>query len=127
MKSKTAPSPWASLRRRFVSSVYATHNNSRPIRSALGHCLSLLNSESRGLAVGAGSTKLHPAVINLDLVWGETIDVCASAEHLPFPDEVFDLVLSQEVLEHVRDPFQAMSEMKRVLRKGGILYCQVPF
>jgi len=77
--------------------------------------------------VGAGSTKLHPAVINLDLVLGETIDVCASAEHLPFPDEVFDLVLSQEVLEHVRDPFQAMSEMKRVLKKGGILYCQVPF
>jgi len=127
MKSKNARSPQKSLRARFVSSCYATHNSSRPIRSALGECLSVLSSGSRGLCVGAGSTRLHPAVINLDLVWGETIDVCASAEHLPFPDEAFDLVLSQEVLEHVRDPFQAMSEMKRVLKKGGILYCQVPF
>lgn len=127
MKSKAASSPRKSLRARFVSSIYATHNNSRQVGLALGQCLSVLSSGSRGLVVGAGSTKLHPALINLDIACGETIDVCASAEHLPFPDEVFDLVLSQEVLEHVRDPFQAMCEMKRVLKKGGILYCQVPF
>jgi SAM-dependent methyltransferase len=70
---------------------------------------------------------LHPALINLDLVPGPTVRVCASAELLPFPDAVFDLVLSQEVLEHVRDPFQAVREMKRVLKDGGILYLQVPF
>jgi SAM-dependent methyltransferase len=35
--------------------------------------------------------------------------------------------MSQEVLEHVRDPFQALREMSRVLKRGGILYCQVPF
>lgn len=127
MRSKASHSSRKSLRRRFVSSVYATHNDSRPIRSSLGQCLGLLGPGSRGLAVGAGSTQLHPSVINLDLVSGETIDVCASAEQLPFPDEFFDLVLSQEVLEHVRDPFQAMKEMKRVLKKGGTIYCQVPF
>jgi SAM-dependent methyltransferase len=127
VKSKASNFPGKSLRQKFVSSVYATHNNSRPIRSSLEQCLGRLGSGSRGLAVGAGSTQLHPAVVNLDLVGGETIDVCAAAEHLPFPDEVFDLVLSQEVLEHVRAPFQAMSEMKRVLKKGGVLYCQVPF
>jgi len=118
MKSKSAHFPRKSLRARFVSSSYTTHNTSHPIRSALGECLSVHSPGSRGLCVGAGSTRLHPEVINLDLVCGDTIDVCASAEHMPFPDEVF---------EHVCDPFQAMSEMKRVLKKGGMLYCQVPF
>jgi SAM-dependent methyltransferase len=60
-------------------------------------------------------------------VAGTNVHVVASAEHLPFPDAIFDLVLSQEVLEHVRDPFQAMREMKRVLKASGLMYCQVPF
>ena len=91
-------------------------------------CLRRLKGEgARGLNVGAGSTKLHPDIINLDIALGPTTDVCASAECLPFQDGTFDLVLSQEVLEHVRDPFLAMREMKRVLKEGGWVYCQVPF
>src|SRR5229473_221237 len=88
-----------SWRERFVSSVYATHNRSHQIRSALDECLPLLHPGACGLVVGCGSTNLHPALVNLDLVPGPTVHVCASAEHLPFPDAVFDLVLSQEVLE----------------------------
>src|SRR5215472_13630172 len=126
MKPRLVPNK-KTLRERFVSSIYATHNRSPEIRSTLDQCLSILRPGARGLVVGAGSTNLHPALINLDLVPNPTVHVCASAEHLPFPDAVFDLVLSQEVLEHVRDPFQAMREMKRVLKTGGVLYCQVPF
>ena len=116
-----------SWQKRFISAVYATHNQSRQIRSAVDECLALLHPGGRGLVVGCGSTNLHPALINLDLVKGTNVDVLASAEHLPFPDAIFDLVLSQEVLEHVRDPFQAMREMKRVLKDSGLIYCQVPF
>jgi SAM-dependent methyltransferase len=116
-----------SWRNHFVSAVYATHNSSRQIRSTLDECLTLLHPGARGLVVGCGSTNLHPALINLDLVSGTNVHVIASAEHLPFPDGIFDLVLSQEVLEHVRDPFKAMREMKRVLKSSGIIYCQVPF
>jgi len=115
------------MRQMFVSSVYATHNRSHEIRSSLGRCLSLLRPGSRGLVVGSGSTDLHPVLINLDLVPGRNVHVRGSAESLPFPDSTFDLVLSQEVLEHVRNPFSAMCEMKRVLKRGGVLYCQVPF
>jgi SAM-dependent methyltransferase len=43
----------------------------------------------------------------------------AAGEALPFPDGSFDLVLSHEVLEHVRDDRLAMSEMARLLRPGG--------
>ena len=126
MNTGTAP-PLKYWQKRFISAVYATHNQSRPIRSAVDECLTLLHPGARGLVVGSGSTNLHPALINLDLVAGTNVHVVASAEHLPFPDGIFDLVFSQEVLEHVRDPFQAMREMKRVLKSSGLIYCQVPF
>jgi SAM-dependent methyltransferase len=114
-------------RDRFVSTVYATHNRSPQIREAVHRCLNQIGSGGRGLDVGAGSSQLHPALITVDLVPGPAIDVCASAERLPFPDGTFDVVVSQELLEHVRDPFRAMQEMRRVLKEGGVVYCQVPF
>lgn len=52
--------------------------------------------------------------------------VCAAGEHLPFPSDYFELVLSHEVLEHVQDDSQAVSEIVRVLRPGGRLVLFVP-
>ncbi len=116
-----------SWRQRFVAGVYATHNRSAQVQKTLRRCLTDMGPGSRGLEVGAGSSRLHAALVTLDLVPGPTIDVCATAECLPFSDGVFDVVVSQEVLEHVRDPFRAMQEMRRVLKPGGLIYCQVPF
>jgi SAM-dependent methyltransferase len=45
--------------------------------------------------------------------------VNGAGEHLPFASLSFDLVLSHEVLEHVRDDRAAVREMARVLRPGG--------
>ena len=49
----------------------------------------------------------------------------AAAEALPFGDRSFDLVLSNEVIEHVADDRRAVAEMVRVLRPGGraVLFC----
>lgn len=44
------------------------------------------------------------------------------AEDIPFEDESFDIVLANHMLYHVPDIDRALSEIKRVLRKGGILY-----
>jgi ubiquinone/menaquinone biosynthesis C-methylase UbiE len=41
-------------------------------------------------------------------------------ETLPFPDHSFDVVLAQDILEHVRDPDLTLREMHRVLRPGGV-------
>ena len=51
--------------------------------------------------------------------------VCGAGEHLPFPCDYFDLILSHEVLEHVQDDRAAICEMVRVLRSGGrlALFC----
>ena len=46
---------------------------------------------------------------------------------LRFPDETFELAICSHVLEHVPEDHQAMSELYRVLRPGGILLVMVPF
>lgn len=49
----------------------------------------------------------------------------AAGEHLPFPTSTFDLILSHEVIEHVRDDRAAVCAMMRALRPGGriVLFC----
>ena len=46
----------------------------------------------------------------------------AGAEYLPFPDRVFDAVVSTLVLCSVEDPPSAVSEIRRVLKPGGKLF-----
>ena len=41
--------------------------------------------------------------------------------HLPFADEVADVVVAGEVLEHVREPLVLLAEACRVLRPGGTM------
>jgi len=43
-------------------------------------------------------------------------------ENLPFKSELFDLILMDNVLDHCDKPQQVLTEMKRVLKTGGILY-----
>ena len=50
----------------------------------------------------------------------------APAEHLPFPDGSFDVVLLNEVLEHVQDDRQAILETYRVLAPEGRMVLFVP-
>jgi SAM-dependent methyltransferase len=44
----------------------------------------------------------------------------------PWPDESIDLVIANQVLEHLKNVWQPMSEMARVLRPGGWLIVSVP-
>ena len=45
---------------------------------------------------------------------------------LPFRAARFDRIICSEVLEHVTDPAQAVSELGRVLKPGGLLAVSVP-
>jgi SAM-dependent methyltransferase len=49
----------------------------------------------------------------------------AAGEHLPYASNRFDLVFSNEVIEHVQDDRASAAEMVRVTRPGGkvILFC----
>lgn len=47
-------------------------------------------------------------------------------DHIPFPDEGFDLVICDNVLEHVEEPAQVLREVARVLRPGGRFIAKTP-
>jgi len=51
-----------------------------------------------------------------------TTKVCDLEEKLPFEDKTFDEVYCKSVLEHIRNLKTFISEIYRVLKKGGKLY-----
>lgn len=67
---------------------------------------------------------------NLDYIsadlYSPIVDVKADILDLPFPDNSFDVVFCNHVLEHINDDRKAMSELYRVLKPGGWGILQVP-
>lgn len=58
---------------------------------------------------------------------GVTLDLRSGvAESLPYRDSAFDLVVLDNVLEHVEDRERTLDEIGRVLRPGGLLYLVTP-
>lgn len=52
--------------------------------------------------------------------------VLGKIEHIPFPDNTFDLVIALDVIEHTKDDAVAILEIKRVLKESGQLIIFVP-
>lgn len=46
--------------------------------------------------------------------------------NFPVPEEQFDVVISADVIEHVRDPLSYLKEAYRVLKKDGLLLLTTP-
>jgi SAM-dependent methyltransferase len=112
---------------RFVGRFWATHHRSAAANRLLAEVLAGLSADGRGLNVGSGHTRLDARLLNLDLARSHAVDCVADALCLPFSAGCFGLVVSQETVEHLPDPFLAVREMARVLRPGGTLYLQAPF
>ncbi|WP_160123792.1 methyltransferase domain-containing protein [Rhodovarius lipocyclicus] len=51
---------------------------------------------------------------------------CEDLTCLTFADASFDIVLSQDVMEHVPDPLRAFAETARVLKPGGSHFFTIP-
>jgi SAM-dependent methyltransferase len=58
--------------------------------------------------------------VAVDLAESPLVTVRANACTLPFPESSFDLVFCTQVLEYVPEPSQAVREIYRVLKPGGI-------
>ena len=54
------------------------------------------------------------------------VDVHANLTRLPFADGEFDVVYASHVLEHIPADLKAISEIRRVLRRGGFAVLPVP-
>ncbi|PEC50266.1 SAM-dependent methyltransferase [Bacillus cereus] len=52
---------------------------------------------------------------------------CENLEDMTFPNESFDLFITQDVFEHVMEPSKAFKEIERVLKPGGAHVFTVPW
>ena len=114
------------LQRLLVGAVYADHNRSRIVRRTLFSLMKNMPSDGLAVNVGSGRTD-YTDVVNLEIADGPHIDIIGFGTELPFRDCTLDLVIAQEVLEHVPEFPDLICEIRRVLKPGGYFFCQVPF
>jgi len=100
-----------------------------------------ISGESRILEVGSGA---HGLIFGLGDEFGIGIDplaahykrlfpvwqgnaqtIAAIGEKLPFSDSSFDIVLSDNVIDHAENPIAILEEITRVLKPSGLFYFTV--
>jgi len=99
-------------------------------RKNLDRFLSAHATDARVLDIGAGGSsydRYFPNRVSVDIDPARKPDVVGDAHKLPFADGEFSTVLCTEVLEHLREPHVAVSEMARVLAVGGTLILTTRF
>lgn len=79
-----------------------------------------------GTGSGVGVDPLAVDYKRLFPKWQENAGtVAAIGEELPFEDGAFDVVLSDNVVDHAEGPVRIIEELARVLKPGGLLYFTV--
>lgn len=66
-------------------------------------------------------TMIDPAAGMLRFAPDFAQKVLGRAENLPFPDEAFDAVFVGDSMHHFSEPRRAVMELRRVVKKGGML------
>ncbi len=69
---------------------------------------------------------ISPAAVAMAKKRGLCVHLASLEEALAFPDHSFACVFIKDVLEHLRNPAQAVSEIMRVLKAGGRCIAFVP-
>ncbi|AGK81232.1 UbiE family methyltransferase [Streptomyces microflavus DSM 40593] len=84
--------------------------------------LAALVAPGRVTAVDTGTGILEQAAAVAAERGLENVEFAVADVHaLDFPDDSFDVVHAHQVLQHVGDPVQALREMRRVCRPGGVV------
>ena len=81
----------------------------------------------KGYGVECFGKKLLSKSVNLDLKPSGIVSVVGNAHSLPFKEEIFNAVVAQAVIPYLKNPFLAVNEIKRVLKKGGYVYVETHF
>lgn len=88
-----------------------------------GNCALLLALETLGYSVAGFDASPSRVVMNRKQLRKVFFGF---SECMPFDDEEFHTVVTTECLEHVLSADLSLREMRRVLKKGGMIYIQVP-
>lgn len=138
------------MKQKFISIILgsAGMSNQSTRNIWLERTLTQLPAGSRILDAGAGELKYKSFCDHLNYVsqdfaqydgkgdsiglqmgsWDQSrLDIVSDITQIPEPDASFDAVMCIEVLEHVPYPVDALRELTRLLRSGGVLILTAPF
>lgn len=87
-----------------------------------------IKKELKVLDVGCGDKFLKEPFESKGLLYqGIDIDIIDfNNDEFPFPDNSFDLVVSLAVIEHIKNTENFLSEINRILKKGGFVFFSTP-
>jgi len=103
---------------------------SKITRKNLEKFLEKYATDKRTLDIGSGGSSYHrffPNRLTIDIDKERKPEIVADAHSLPFQDGEFESVLCTEVLEHCLDPKKVESEIRRVMKSGGLLVLSTRF
>ena len=93
-----------------------------------------INPKDKVLVIGMAIKKKHEKIICSKL---ETLDVndygsypdiiCDICSDITDLENKYDKIICIAILEHVYDPFKAVSNLKKMLKDGGKIYGNVPY
>jgi SAM-dependent methyltransferase len=93
------------------------------IGSGFGPVLKLfkeLNYEIIGVELSAEVASIAKEISKTNIMVGRF-------EEIDFPNEFFDCILAQDVIEHIKDPVYFLSKINGVLKKNGLVVLILPF
>ena len=112
---------------RFLSIFMGCPYPAPPWHRAVKRMIRQMEPNAKILDLGSGVDRRTPNTINLEIEPTSYVDVVGDAHALPFKDGVFQAVISEAVLEHVRAPGQVVEEIYRVVDTAGYVCAAVPF
>lgn len=77
----------------------------------------------RGVAGRVCGVDLDPRVVTNPMLDEGRVNDAAG---IPYPDQTFDVVFSDNVMEHLADPLSVFREVNRVLKPGGVFLFKTP-
>jgi len=98
----------------------------------VSHLLSPFSKEVFATDLSSKNTKTHTIGLNsarrlISKMGNNNTSIFAcSAEYIPFKDNTFDTVFSSYALHYLKDRSVALSELKRVVKKDGVIILVLP-
>ena len=84
------------------------------------------SNQTEVIGIDLNSARVKTSIIGAKEEKAASDFLVANGSNLPFKQCFFDIIICNDVIEHVQNPKKLLSELHRSLRDGGVLYICAP-